>query len=95
MQDAPDTRDDAADPQSRAHEARATGCRVLGLAVLAALTAAGCGLKGPLTLPEKPGNVVIRPGPGQQTAPAPAPVPEAEPLPPPELPPDTRGNTRG
>jgi hypothetical protein len=94
MQDAPDTRDDAADRQPRAHEARATGRRVLGLAVFAALTAAGCGLKGSLTLPEKPGNVVIRPGPGQQ-APAPAPVPEVEPLPPPELPPDTRGNTRG
>ena len=40
-----------------------------------------------VTLPEKPRNVVIRPGPGGETAPAPAPTPEAEPLPPPELPP--------
>jgi predicted small lipoprotein YifL len=59
---------------------------------------AGCGLKGPLTLPEKSGNVVIRPGPGGESPPATpttTPVLETEPLPPPELPPDTRGNTRG
>ena len=66
--------------------------------VAVALLGSGCGLKGPLTLPEKPRNVVIRPGPGGEAAPAPtplpAPPPEAEPLPPPELPPDTRGNTR-
>ena len=30
----------------------------------------------------------------QILCPCPAPPPEAEPLPPPELPPDTRGNTR-
>lgn len=35
------------------------------LSVLAAgLLLAGCGLKGPLYLPEKTGNVVVRPGAG-------------------------------
>jgi predicted small lipoprotein YifL len=67
------------------------------VALAVALLGSGCGLKGPLTLPEKPRNVVIRPGPGGEAGPAatplPAPPPEAEPLPP-ELPPDTRGNTR-
>jgi predicted small lipoprotein YifL len=95
MQDAPDTRGDAAGLRPRAHEARAAGHRALVAALLVALCAAGCGLKGALTLPEKPSNVVIRPGPGQETVPVPAPEPEAEPLPPPALPPDTRGNTRG
>jgi len=43
-----------------------------GLGVLAAaLTVAGCGLKGPLYLPEKPGPVTTRPGPA---APANAPA---------------------
>ena len=43
-----------------------------GLGVLAAaLTVAGCGLKGPLYLPEKPGPVTTRPGPA---APASAPA---------------------
>ena len=58
------------------------------LAVLAAL--AGCGLKGPLYLPEKSKEVVIRPAPG--TAPeAPgesAPGPSAEPA---TLPEDSSG----
>jgi predicted small lipoprotein YifL len=74
--------------------ARTTGGRALAVALAVALLGSGCGLKGSLTLPEKARNVVIRPGPGGETAPAPAPTPEAEPLPPPELPPDTRGNTR-
>jgi predicted small lipoprotein YifL len=95
MQDAPDTHGDAADSRPRAHEARAAGHRGVGVALLVALSVVGCGLKGSLTLPEKPSNVVIRPGPGQEAVPAPVPEPEAEPLPPPELPPDTRGNTRG
>ena len=73
----------------------AAGGRALAVALAVALLGSGCGLKGSLTLPEKPRNVVIRPGPGGEAAPAPrAPTPEAEPLPPPELPPDTRGNTR-
>ena len=43
-----------------------------GLGVLAAaLTVAGCGLKGPLYLPERPGPVTTRPGPA---APANAPA---------------------
>ncbi len=54
-----------------------------GLAVLvAALTVAGCGLKGPLYLPEKPGPVTTRPGPaapaGAPTA-APATAPASSP----------------
>jgi predicted small lipoprotein YifL len=42
--------------------------RVLGVALATAL--AGCGQKGPLYLPEKPGNIVTRPA---QTPPAPPP----------------------
>ena len=71
-------------------------CGVLGVVLATAVLASGCGLKGALTLPEKPRNVVIRPAPGAETqSPAPPTEPEPEPLPPPELPPDTRGNTRG
>jgi predicted small lipoprotein YifL len=36
--------------------------RTLPLLALAALAAAGCGIKGPLTMPEPSENVVIRPG---------------------------------
>ena len=98
MQDASETRSAVGFRQPRQHAACAARARGLAVALAAALLGSGCGLKGPLTLPEKPRNVVIRPGPGDEAAPAPtplpAPPPEAEPLPPPELPPDTRGNTR-
>ena len=98
MQDASETRSAVGFRQPRRHAARAARCRGLAVALALALLGSGCGLKGLLTLPEKPRNVVIRPGPGGEAAPAPtplpAPPPEAEPLPPPELPPDTRGNTR-
>jgi len=94
MQDASETHGVAGVSHKLTHVARATGGRALAVALTVALLGSGCGLKGSLTLPEKPRNVVIRPGPGGETAPAPAPTPEAEPLPPPELPPDTRGNTR-
>ena len=94
MQDASETRGVAGVSHKLAHVARAMGGRALAVALAVALLGSGCGLKGSLTLPEKPRNVVIRPGPGGEAAPAPAPTPEAEPLPPPELPPDTRGNTR-
>jgi predicted small lipoprotein YifL len=97
MQDASETRSAVGFRQPRRHAARGARRRGLALALAVALLGSGCGLKGPLTLPEKPRNVVIRPGPGGEAAPAatplPAPPPEAEPLPP-ELPPDTRGNTR-
>jgi hypothetical protein len=97
MQDASETRSAVGFRQPRRHAARAARGRGLAVALAVALLGSGCGLKGPLTLPEKPRNVVIRPGPGGEAAPAPtplpAPPPEAEPLPP-ELPPDTRGNTR-
>jgi hypothetical protein len=97
MQDASETRSAVGFRQPRRHAARAARGRGLAVALAVALLGSGCGLKGPLTLPEKPRNVVIRPGPAGAAAPAPtplpAPPPEAEPLPP-ELPPDTRGNTR-
>jgi predicted small lipoprotein YifL len=58
-----------------------------GLGVLAAaLTVAGCGLKGPLYLPEKPGPVTTRPGPAAP-ANAPATAPAAPPATPVETPP--------
>jgi predicted small lipoprotein YifL len=94
MQDASEARGVAGVSHNLAHVARAIGGRALAVALAVALFGSGCGLKGSLTLPEKARNVVIRPAPGGEAAPAPAPTPEAEPLPPPELPPDTRGNTR-
>jgi predicted small lipoprotein YifL len=98
MQDASETRSAVGFRQPRRHAARAARGRGPAVALAVALLGSGCGLKGPLTLPEKPRNVVIRPGPAGEAAPAPtplpAPPPEAERLPPPELPPDTRGNTR-
>ena len=48
---------------------------------LASLAAAGCGIKGPLTLPERPENIVIR-TPGTQApaeGAAATPAPEAAP----------------
>jgi len=99
MQDASETRSAVGFRQPRPHAARTAAGRALSAALAVTLLGSGCGLKGPLTLPEKARNVVIRPGPGAEAAPTPtptpAPPPEAEPLPPPELPPDTRGNTRG
>jgi predicted small lipoprotein YifL len=66
---------------------------------VAAVVLAGCGLKGPLTLPERATNVVIRPAPGSTATPPPAPPPaapeEEERLPPPELPSTPRGSTGG
>ena len=56
------------------------------LAVLAAL--AGCGLKGPLYLPEKSQEVVIRPAPGTAPEGESAPGPSAEPATPPAEPPE-------
>lgn len=49
------------------------------VAAAALLTLAGCGLKGPLYLPEKPGEVTTRPGPGTVVPPAPADAPAAPP----------------
>jgi predicted small lipoprotein YifL len=79
-------------------------------AVLAGAGVSGCGLKGPLTLPEKSGNVVVRDratatGSGTATQPgapatpgAPKVPPPAPPLPdkmpPPELPPAASGTPR-
>jgi predicted small lipoprotein YifL len=64
-----------------------------GLGVLAAaLTVAGCGLKGPLYLPEKPGPVTTRPGsaaPANPPATAPGTSPTAAPATAPATPPAT------
>ena len=54
--------------------------------LLGASLLAGCGLKGSLTLPEKPGDVAIRPAPGtpatsEPTAVPPAPAPAPTPAP--------------
>ena len=48
---------------------------------------AGCGLKGSLTLPEKPGDVEIRPAPG-------APATSAQPAPPAAEPAETAARPR-
>jgi predicted small lipoprotein YifL len=72
-------------------------------AIIVISTLAGCGLKGPLELPERPTNVVIRPAPGtpaaEGTPSAPTGTPpastptkdESERLPPPDLPRGQRG----
>ena len=63
------------------------GCFAL-LAVAAAL--GGCGLKGPLTLPEKSGQVVVRGKQTDTTSGEPATTPAK--LPPPELPRSSSGS---
>ena len=50
--------------------------------LLGALLLAGCGLKGSLTLPEKPGDIEIRPAPGAPATSEPAPGPTAPEKPP-------------
>ena len=56
----------------------------IALAAVAAVAASGCGLKGPLYLPEK-SDVTIRPAPAATAPEAPAePAPTAEPKPAPE-----------
>jgi predicted small lipoprotein YifL len=54
-----------------------------------AVAASGCGLKGPLYLPEKPGEVVVRPAPAT-TQPATPAEPTTAP-PPPQAPPTGPG----
>jgi predicted small lipoprotein YifL len=66
--------------------------RSLALTLVLATLASGCGLKGPLYLPEKAGPVTTRPGPAAPaatpaTSPAaeqPAARPSGEPPPPPD-----------
>jgi len=53
-----------------------------GALVAVTLVLSGCGLKGPLYLPEKPGEVVIRPAPAAAD-PAATPPPSAAETPPP------------
>ena len=63
------------------------------LAVTAAgLALAGCGYKGPLTLPEKPGEVTTRPGPAGAKPSAPA---EGSQTVPPKTPPEVTTRTGG
>ena len=83
--------------------------RQLWLLALLAVAITGCGLKGPLTLPSRSDEVVIR-GPGQATTePAPSPattptttpsttpaaMPQDERPPPPPLPRSNSGAARG
>lgn len=72
--------------------------RAVSAASVAALALAGCGLKGPLTVPEKSGNVVIREKQTGATAPAagqPATTTEPAMRPPPELPRSENSTGRG
>jgi len=68
---------------------RSTAALLAGVAALA-----GCGLKGPLYLPEKSQEVVIRPAPGTapeaqgESAPGPSAEPATLPEDPPEAPPE-------
>jgi len=71
--------------------------RMLTGILLAVLAASGCGLKGPLYLPEK-SDVTIRPAPAAtkpeapaEPAPATEQAPTAEPEPEPEQPPQDSG----
>jgi len=74
--------------------------RRIAAASLCALVvaASGCGLKGPLYLPEKTGEVVVRPAPGTAPPATPAePPPEstATPVPSPPQAPPTGPGARG
>ena len=76
----------------------------VALALLLVAGATGCGLKGPLTMPEPSTNVVIR-GPGEAAAPPgatkpaapvkPAPRQDVDRMPPPPLPGGSTGSPRG
>jgi len=64
--------------------------RIVAVSLCAlAVAASGCGLKGPLYLPEKPGEVVVRPAP-PTTQPATPAEPTTAP-PPPQAPPTGPG----
>jgi predicted small lipoprotein YifL len=76
--------------------------KLLAAASLCALAvaASGCGLKGPLFLPEKPGEVVVRPAPAATPTatpaePATAPPATSTPAPPPPQAPPTGPGARG
>lgn len=69
--------------------------RALAVTLALAMVASGCGLKGPLYLPEKAGPVTTRPGPAAPaTAPA-TPPPAAEPAGGPPPPPDGTSDKTG
>jgi predicted small lipoprotein YifL len=68
--------------------------RIVAVSLCAlAVAASGCGLKGPLYLPEKPGEVIVRPAPA--TTPPATPAEPATPAPPPPQAPPTGPGTRG
>jgi predicted small lipoprotein YifL len=67
--------------------ARRSRLAAMAGSALAVCLFAGCGLKGPLSLPEKPGEVTIRPSPtgtatGSPQAPAGQEAPAGQPAPP-------------
>jgi predicted small lipoprotein YifL len=72
---------------------------VLGTLLALVVALGGCGLKGPLSLPEKSGEVTVRPGPtsaapattAEPAAPAPPAPSETPPEVPPQDPPDGPG----
>jgi predicted small lipoprotein YifL len=64
--------------------------RAAAVLLLAVASLAGCGLKGPLYLPEKSKEVVVRPAPAEPTTTEPAP-PASEPTAAPPTPPPGSG----
>jgi predicted small lipoprotein YifL len=60
--------------------------RAILAGTVAGLALTGCGYKGPLTLPEKPGEVTTRPGPAGAKPSSPA---EGSKTTPPKTPPET------
>ena len=76
--------------------------RTLLAITVAGLSLAGCGYKGQLTLPEKPGEVTTRPGPAGAKPSAPAegsqstpPKTPSDAAPPEALPPEAANRTGG
>ena len=67
--------------------------RPLGALVALAVALGGCGLKGPLYLPEKPGEVVVRPAPAASDREGSSPPTAPETQPPPEQPQDPPDGT--
>ena len=66
--------------------------RTILAVTVAGLALAGCGYKGQLTLPEKPGEVTTRPGPAGAKPSAPA---EGSQTVPPKTPPEVTTRTGG
>ena len=79
MRDASETRSAVGFRQPRRHAASPRAAAGSRWRSPSPCSESGCGLKGPLTLPEEARNVVIRPGPGGEAAPAATPLPAPRP----------------